>query len=182
MRTGRLAGRGGLVCALFAFSLVTLAFAATASAAAKFSAHGSVDQVYVIGLTRFARMSLLNNRGRTVATKRADSLGGLLFRNVKPGTGYRGRLTKGGAKSAPLTVLSTRSAPPSTSIYNQAIPSSGYGYLTTRDGTKLAIYVHPPQDWTKAFNSAAGIPPPTYPAAGPDPTLIEYSGYGYADP
>ena len=35
---------------------------------------------------------------------------------------------------------------PSTDVYNQSIPSDGYGYLTTRDGTKLAYTVHPPQD------------------------------------
>ena len=44
----------------------------------------------------------------------------------------------GDERSEPLRVLSTRPAPPSTDIYDQAIPSSGYGYLTTRDGTKLA--------------------------------------------
>jgi uncharacterized protein len=63
-----------------------------------------------------------------------------------------------------VTVLPDRSAPPSTRIYDQRIPTSGYGYLTTRDGTKLAIDVRLP-----------GGP-------GPYPTLIEYSGYGYADP
>ncbi|HEY6397209.1 MAG TPA: CocE/NonD family hydrolase, partial [Solirubrobacteraceae bacterium] len=44
------------------------------------------------------------------------------------------------------------------------VPSSGYGYLTTRDGTKLAIDVRLPSG------------PPPY------PTLFEYAGYGYADP
>src|SRR5207248_7457899 len=37
-------------------------------------------------------------------------------------------------------------------------------YLTTRDGTKLAIDVHLPG------------------GQGPYPTLVEYAGYGYADP
>ncbi len=66
--------------------------------------------------------------------------------------------------SGPVTVMPDRSAPPSTRIYNQPIPASGYGYLTVRDGTKLAIDVRLP----------AG--------PGPYPTLIEYAGYGYADP
>jgi uncharacterized protein len=79
-------------------------------------------------------------------------------------------------------VFSDRPAPLSTSIYNQKIPSSGYGYLTTRDGTKLAIYVHPPQDATKAVPLPTSVHLPTLPAGGPWPTLIEYSGYGYADP
>src|SRR5436190_5401446 len=157
-----------------AFALVTGAGAAQAS----FSAHGSVEQVYVTQLAPGAQMSLLNQAGGTVATKQADAQGGLLFRNVSPGTGYRVRLAGGGAESGPLTVLSTRPAPPSTNVYNQTIPSKGYGYLTTRDGTKLAIDVHPPQDVT---NALPGIDPPQVPA-GPTPTLIEYSGYGYADP
>ena len=81
---------------------------------------------------------------------------------------------------APLTVLSTRPAPPSTDVYNQTIPSSGYGYLTTRDGTKLAIDVHPPQDVTNV--AAGGLPLPARRRPARRPTLIEYSGYGYADP
>ena len=161
-------------------AVLAFAFASGAGVAeASFSAHGSVEQVYVTGLAPGAQMSLLDRDGRTVATKRADALGGLLFRNVKPGGGYRVRRSPRGAKSGPLTVLSTRSAPPSTDVYDQEIPANGYGYLTTRDGTKLAIYVHPPQDVTNA--AGAGLPPPQVPA-GPTPTLIEYSGYGYANP
>src|SRR5438270_900310 len=132
MGTGGLGRRGALRSALIAVAAaaLTCSMAAGASAAsgpraaaAKFSAHGSVGQVYVTGLAPSARMSLLNRAGRTISTKRADSLGGLLFRNVKPGTGYRVRLSKTGAKSGPLKVLSTRSAPPSANVYNQAIPA-----------------------------------------------------------
>jgi predicted acyl esterase len=160
-----------------------LAFAFTAGAGAaeaSFSAHGSAKQVYVTGLGPGAQMSLLDRTGRTIATKRANAQGGLLFRNVRAGTGYRVRLSPGGAQSRPLTVLSTRSAPPDKAIYNQAIPTSGYGYLTTRDGTKLAINVHLPQDVTNALPT--GSPLPQVPVGGPYPTLIEYSGYGYANP
>jgi uncharacterized protein len=158
---------------------LAFAFMAGAGAAeASFSAHGSAKQVYVTGLGSRAQMSLLDRTGRKVATKRADGLGGLLFRDVRPGTGYRVRLSKGGAKSGPLTVLSTRSAPPNTDIYNQMIPSSGYGYLTTRDGTQLAIDVHPPSDVTNVLPTGSLPAPP----GGPYPTLIEYSGYGYANP
>ena len=181
MRTGGVARRRALLRAVLAATATALATASTASAAG-FSAHGSAEQVYVTGLAAHAKMSLLNAAGHRVATKRADSLGGLLFRNVKPGKGYRVRLSKNGAKSGPITVFSNRPAPSSTAFYNQTIPKSGYGYLTTRDGTKLAIYVHPPQDWAKALTNSQGIPPPVFPSNGPYPTLIEYSGYGYADP
>ena len=68
-----------------------LVTATGAAAAPTFSAHGSVEQVYVTGLAPGAQMSLLNRGGTTVATKQADALGGLLFRNVKPGSGYRVR-------------------------------------------------------------------------------------------
>ncbi|MGH2839153.1 MAG: CocE/NonD family hydrolase [Thermoleophilaceae bacterium] len=158
---------------------MALALPASAGAAeAKFSAHGSVEQVYVTGLVDGARMSLLDRAGKTVRTRRASELGGLLFRRVKPGEGYRVRAATGGPKSEPLTVLSTKSAPPSEDVYEQEIPESGYDYLTTRDGTKLAIYVHPPEDVSNALPT--GYVP--HVPAGPTPTLIEYSGYGYANP
>src|SRR3954452_8369415 len=152
-----------------------LALAAPASASA-FDAHGSVNQVYVTGLSPGARTTLLDRRGRTLKTQKANPLGGLLFRDVRAGSRYRVR--SGAERSAPLTVLSARPAPPSTGFYDQQIPSSGYGYLTTRDGTKLAYDVHPPQDVT----TVSGLPVPKLPDSGPTPTLIEYSGYGYATP
>jgi uncharacterized protein len=164
----------GLVLALM------LATAATAAASAPtFSANGSAEQVYVTGLAPYAKMTLVNHRGRKVQTKDADSLGGLLFRNVAPGSGYRVRLGTRGAESGPITVYSDASAPWDPSIYNQTIPTDGYGYLTTRDGTKLAIDVRLPTN----IPSQLGLPVPVpTPPGGQYPTLIEYSGYGYADP
>jgi predicted acyl esterase len=153
--------------------------AGVASAAPSFSAHGSAEQVYATGLAPSQRTVLLNRKGRKVATKNADSQGGIVFRGVAPGTGYRVRA--GGQTSDPIRVLTTRSAPPSTTVYDQSIPSSGYGYLTTRDGTKLAIYVHPPQDVTNVVPLPGGLKLP-HVDTGPTPTLIEYAGYGYADP
>jgi uncharacterized protein len=157
---------------------MAVAFAAgTGVAHAAFAAHGSVRQVYATGLNPGAKVSLIR-RGRAIRTRRADSLGGVLFRGVRPGSGYRLRASRSGPTSGPLTVMSTRPAPPSTDVYNQQIPSSGYGYLTTRDGTKLAIDVHPPQDVTDAAPLGIHLPQPDTPT----PTLIEYSGYGYANP
>ncbi|MGZ4200533.1 MAG: CocE/NonD family hydrolase [Thermoleophilaceae bacterium] len=153
--------------------------AANAAADPAFSAHGSVGQVYVTGLAPSQQMTLLNGSGHTLATQQADSLGGLIFRNVAPGSGYRVRPAAGGTASGPLTVLSTQPAPPSTSVYNQSIPPRGYGYLTTRDGTKLSIFVHPPQDVANVLPVGSQLPTV---GSGPSPTLIEYSGYGYADP
>jgi hypothetical protein len=141
-------------------------------------------------------MSLLRRNGRVLATARADSLGGLLFRNVPAGGGYRVRLAPHGVRSAPITVHSAAAAPWDPGIYNQSIPDHGYTYLTTRDGTQLAIDVHPPSSPAGEPLPPLGLPlPPGLPGVGsgqgnlpgisytpPYPTLIEYSGYGYADP
>lgn len=138
---------------------LTFALLVPASASARtarhaelsFSAHGSAEQVYVTGLAPHASMSLLDAAGKTVSAQRADGLGGLVFRNVAPGTGYRVRLASDGAESGPITVHSDAAKPWDPGIYNQKIKGCGYQYLTTRDGTKLAIDV-----WT-----------PTHPAGEP---------------
>lgn len=165
--------RLGVLAAVIACALPS----AAAADDAPFTAHGSAEQVYATGASPGAKASLVDSAGKTVATRNVNPLGGLLFRDVKPGSGYRVRV--GGQQSEPLTVLTTQPAPPSTDPYNQTIPTSGYGYLTTRDGTKLAINVHPPQDVSSAL--PVGYLPPA-PPPGPSPTLIEYSGYGYANP
>ena len=160
----------------------TLGAIPAAGAATSFTARGSADQAYATGVAPHARVSLVDSRGRTVRVAHADGLGGILFRNVTPARGYR--IVSGHHRSGSLRVYTTRPAPLSTSTYSQPI-HSGYQYLTTRDGTKLAIDVHLP----KATNATAllgggGLPEnasivnPTKPY----PTLIEYAGYGYANP
>src|SRR4051794_11297411 len=168
--------RGMRLCAGMAVLALALTAGAGGAQAAPFSAPGSVGQGYVTGLGAGAKASLLDRRGKQVAAGSAAALGGLLFRGVKSGGGYR--VSSGGAKSDALTVLTTRAAPPSTDFYGQSIPSSGYGYMTTRDGIKLAYDVHPPSD----ISNAAGAGIPSISTGGPYPTLIEYSGYGYANP
>jgi len=149
--------------------VVLAAWLVIAASASAFSAQGSVEQVYVTGLASGAQVSLLGKKGETVSTQTADALGGLLFRNVTPGKRYRVRLASTNEESADLTVHTQRAASWNRSTYKQSIPTSGYGYLTTRDGTQLAIDVHPPT--TPSANRKGEVP-----------TLIEYSGYGYANP
>src|SRR5690606_39268363 len=165
----RLAGLAAVAIA------VALAAAAPANAAPSFEARGSVKQVYSVNVPPRAKVALLDRRGKVIQRKRATPEGGVLFRRVKPGRGYRARV-KGQGTSGPLRVLTERPEPPDESIYNQSLPSSGYTYIETRDGTKLAAYVHPAEDVTKAF----GIELPSL--GGKRPVLIEYAGYGYADP
>ena len=140
--------------------------AAAGHAAAGFTATGSAEQVFVTGLSAGQTLALVNPAGRTVQRKAADSLGGLIFYGVTPGRGYH-VTAAGGAESAALTVHSDASAPWDRTVYDQTITDSGYQYLSTRDGTKLAIDVHLPIGAS---------------ATAPYPTLIEYAGYGYADP
>jgi hypothetical protein len=138
-------------------ALAALALLAPATASARMTVRGSAKQVYVTGAHKGARLTLTRH-GRRVARTRAGKLGGAIFRGVRAGGGYR----VNGSRA--VKVLSDRSAPPSRAVYQQKIPAKGYGYLTTRDGTKLAIDVRLP----------AG--------PGPYPTVVEYAGYGYADP
>ena len=114
------------------------------AAGARIDAHGTAEQVYVTGVKAHGRAALLNARGHVVARQQADAEGGLLFTNVKPGAGYRVRLSAGGARSAPVTVHGDAAKPWDPGDLQAADHRSGYQYLTTRDGTKLAIYVHPP--------------------------------------
>jgi hypothetical protein len=88
------------------------------AAAATFTARGSAEQVYVTGLAPNAQMSLLTPAGTTLYTQNADSLGGLLFRNVPPGKGYRVQLDPGGPKSGSITVHSNAAAPWDPTIYS----------------------------------------------------------------
>jgi uncharacterized protein len=162
----------------------------SAAGASAFTANGSAEQVYVTGAPANAEMSLLNSSGAIVYTQNADSLGGLLFRSVTPGEGYRVRLASTGEESSPITVHSDAAAPWDPSVYDQSIPDNGYTYLTTRDGTKLAIDVHTPSSPAGEPGVPSSIHLPSLPIPGvptpsyvpPYPTLIEYSGYGYANP
>jgi hypothetical protein len=135
-----------------------------ASAANGLAVHGSVNQVYVTGAQPGTSLRLIR-KGKTVRRKPVGALGGDLFRGVPAGKGYRVRAADG-SRSVAVGVMSDRSAPKDPAIYNQTLPAGGYGYLTTRDGTSLAIDVR--------------LPGPA--SAGPYPTVVEYSGYGYANP
>src|SRR5689334_9994767 len=165
---GRAAVTAGVLGVVMA---AVLLFASLASASqhgilqVPFTVRGSAEQVELTGAKPGQKLKLVDKAGNIVQTKKAGELGGIVYRRVTPGGGYRVR-ESGGAESPKFKVLTDRAAPPNTNIYNQKLPAGGYGYLTTRDGTKLAIDVHLPGPADK----------------GPYPTFVEYSGYGYADP
>jgi predicted acyl esterase len=174
--------------------VVALVFASSASAAT-FDARGSTEQVDVTGLTPNAPVSLLNSSNAVVQSRNANSRGGALFRDVAPGSGYK--VQSGAETSDPLTVSAdpikadTSAAPPDPgTLYSQTLHTHGYGYMTMRDGTQLAYDVHPPTDVASALPagplqtalSAAIAASPALATPNSAPTLVEYSGYGYANP
>ncbi|HVW79894.1 MAG TPA: CocE/NonD family hydrolase [Mycobacteriales bacterium] len=148
--------------------------------ATRLVATGSVNEVFATGVAPGSTVELTDAAGQVVKKKHADSLGGVVFYKVKAASGYRVRA--GSTTSKAVTVHTKRSAPWDPSVYDQSIPDAGYGYITMRDGTKLAYDVHPPTS-----PASLGLPNITLPSGLPDyappyPTLIEYSGYGYAEP
>src|ERR1700761_50257 len=88
---------------LIAALILTLVAAGHARAAVSYSVHGSVEQVYVTGLAANQRRTRVTGRGGTGAPQPADSLGGLLFRNVTPGSGSRVHPSPAGTASPPVT-------------------------------------------------------------------------------
>ena len=154
--------RGCLLSGLVAVAALALPSAAAAQAEDDLVARGSVEQVQVTGAEPGATVKL-SRGGELVDKEDAGELGGVVFRKVEPGRGYT---VASGGETRKVEVLTDRSKPPTKKLYDQDLPADGYGYLRTRDGTKLAINVH--------------LPGPA--EDGPYPTLVEYSGYGYARP
>ena len=171
----------GLSAGLLVGSIAMSASTATA-APTSVNAVGSVEQVYVTDLTPGAEASLIGPDGKSLITQTVNELGGILFREVPPGEGYR--VESEGVQSDPVVVHNDDPAPWDPSIYNQTIEPSGYQYLTTRDGTKLALSVHLPTSPATLPVPKTGAPPEGHgaPFTPPYPTLIEYSGYAYAKP
>lgn len=173
---------GGATCVvLLLVGVVACSSMASGSsdlADATFVAVGSAEQVFVTDAHPGDTLELRSASDEVLATDKADPQGSRVFRDVPSGAGYRVRDISGsGSQSKAITVMSTRSAAPSTKIYDQTLLTGfdkdgkaqklgGYGYLTVRDGTKLAINVR--------------LPGP--PDKGPYPTVVEYSGYAYARP
>lgn len=134
---------------------------------AELEAHGSVEELYVLGAPAGATAELLDRSGETVKTKKVDSAGAALFEQVSPGRGYSVVATADGdrARSGKVRVLGPQDHPPA-SFYERQTLQPGLNYIETRDGTTLAAMVR--------------LPGPV--EDGPYPTVIEYSGYDPANP
>ncbi|RYE82916.1 MAG: CocE/NonD family hydrolase, partial [Myxococcales bacterium] len=107
---------------------------------------------------------LADAQGQTVATGTTDKLGSHVFRELTPGGGYT--VTVAGETTRALAVLEEKASKPGQGHYASQQLKAGNGYITTRDGTQLAVFITlpgPPED-------------------GPYPTVVNYSGYDPARP
>jgi predicted acyl esterase len=135
---------------------------------ARFQVRESVEQLQITHADPGVLLALSDGYGRHVDTEKTDSLGSLIFRQVTPGSGYV--VTVAGSSpleySRQLTVMSVDGSTPPQSFYNNQQLSPGFGYITTRDGTQLSVYIT--------------LPGPV--EDGPYPTVIDYSGYAPSEP
>ena len=125
---------------------LTATSASAAPTAPSFNAVGSAEQVYVTGLAPYARMSLLNAKGQDPLHTRCRLARWSAVSERATGQGLpRAPESRTEQKSGALTVHADRGGAVGSgrSTTNRFL-DNGYGYLTTRDGTKLAIDVHPP--------------------------------------
>ncbi len=119
----------------------------------------------MLGAKKGQRVVLKSASGRTVAAGPADSFGSKIFRELKPGAGYRVRAGK--RTSRPFKVLRP-GANPRQAFYKRQKLKQGLNYVKMRDGVELAMTVRLPAG--KTIDD------------GPFPTFIEYSGYQIAAP
>lgn len=137
------------------------------AAPASFTAHGSVEQVWVTAAAPNIPLMLVESDGSLIQTATTDAQGALIFLDVAPGSGYVVATGSGATLAASSAVTVTApDDPPPASFYAQQHIGQGYGYLETRDWTTLAINVY--------------LPGPA--DQGPYPTVVEYSGYDPANP
>ncbi len=135
---------------------------------AQFQVRESVEQLHVTHAEPGVELRVIDSAGTEIERGLADDLGSLVFRLLTPGEGYSVEETIGDELEAArdLTVMSIEGSLPDTSFYTDQVLEPGFGYLTTRDGTQLSIYVT--------------LPGPI--EDGPYPTIISYSGYEPSKP
>ncbi|MFV8755522.1 CocE/NonD family hydrolase [Nannocystaceae bacterium ST9] len=135
---------------------------------AQFSVRESVEQLHVTHAEPGVELRVIDSAGSELGRATTDELGSLIFRLLPPGEGYSVEETTGDEREASrdLAVMSIEASLPAQSFYAEQVLEPGYGYITTRDGTTLSIYVT--------------LPGPI--EDGPYPTIISYSGYEPSKP
>lgn len=135
---------------------------------AQFMVRESVEQLHVTHAEPGVELRVIDSAGSEVGRATTDELGSLIFRKLVPGDGYAVEETMGDEREAvrDLAVMSIEGSLPPQSFYDEQVLEPGFGYITTRDGTTLSIYV--------------ALPGPV--EDGPYPTIVSYSGYEPSKP
>jgi predicted acyl esterase len=127
----------------------------------------SVEQLAVTHAQPGVTIELTDSTGAVIQSGTADALGSLMFREVPPASGYvvRTKTSPEQVRSG-LRVMTVDESQPAQSFYDEQVLGEGFGYITTRDGTKLSVFVTLPGPASK----------------GPYPTVVNYSGYDPSKP
>jgi len=153
------------------FALCALLFAGCGGSDpgnASFQVRESVNQLAITHAKPGTELGLHDASNALVMKGTTDDLGSFIFRDVPAGDGYVVRATQltPPQYSRRLHVMSVTDSQPDPSFYRSQKIVAGSGYVTTRDGTTLSIYVTLPGPIDK----------------GPYPTVIDYSGYSPSKP
>ena len=132
-----------------------------------FKVRESIEQIQIWGYIPEEMMEAVDADGVRIAAGEADYQGSLVLRDVPPGVGYSVRPVDDPEDyTGPFVVLSMDQSLPDEEFYASQVLEPGNGYLYTRDGTPLSIFV--------------SMPGP--PEEGPYPTVVNYSGYSPSRP
>lgn len=135
---------------------------------AAFSVRESVQQIHVWHADPMTTLTLFASDGSVAEEATTDELGSYIFRELTPGSGYEveGDFEGKTVRRGPFGVWTREGSLPAPEFYTDQKLEAGYSYITTRDGTKLAVYVY--------------LPGPI--EDGPYPTIVNYSGYDPGKP
>jgi uncharacterized protein len=146
---------------------VSTSIAFDMAAAPSFSVRESVEQLHVTHGDPNSELQVWDAAANVVAIGTTDYQGSLIFRGLAAGDGHR-VVAAGPPRevSRALRVMPVEGSTPPQPFYDGQLLEPGYGYLTTRDGTRLSVFV--------------ALPGP--PEDGPYPVLVNYSGYDPSQP
>jgi predicted acyl esterase len=132
-----------------------------------FDARGSVGQIHIRGAIPGTIVQIVDADGILVTEGAADELGAKVFWTVPAGKGYTVRpKSDPGDYTGPIEVWTIDNSLPPDSFYEDQTLQEGFGYIGTRDGTRLSYFLT--------------LPGP--PEEGPYPTVLSYSGYSPSRP
>ncbi len=132
-----------------------------------FKVRATVNQVYIWMAEPDTDVELLDAEGSVLRSGTTDYQGSLVMREVEAGRNYVLRLKDNPDEyTDQLHVMTAEESYPDASFYEQQVLEPGFGYIETRDGTLLSIFVSLPGPVDK----------------GPYPTVVNYSGYSPSQP